>query len=107
MKNGNLEDAVITLIAELKEEKKNPVVGLWVRGLLDKWDENRGQDWFAYAYGTEMSSEKQIIMSFLEWAELYKDATLFHYDGVKESEPFINSFEWEELVDEFLYKDKE
>lgn len=54
-----------------------------------------------------MISDKFIIMSFLEWAETQKDATLFHYDGIKESEPFLNSFEWEELVDEFLCKDKE
>ncbi len=54
-----------------------------------------------------MISDKFIIMSFLEWAETQKDATLFHYDGIKESEPFLNSFEWEELVDEFLSKDEE
>lgn len=54
-----------------------------------------------------MISDKSLIMSFLEWAENYKDATLFHYDGIKQSEPFLNSFEWEELVDEFLCKDKE
>lgn len=62
---------------------------------------------FALPYGTVESYDKKTIMSFLEWAETHKDATLFHYDGIKQSEPFLNSFEWEELVDEFLCKDKE
>lgn len=62
---------------------------------------------FALPYGTVESCDKNTIMSFLDWAENYKDATLFHYDGIKESEPFLNSFEWEQLVDEFLWKEEE
>lgn len=74
------------------------------KGLADKFSVVRRAIVEKAAQIGKVIPMKNDIMEFLSWAEQDKNATLFHYDGIKKPEPFLNSFEWENIVDEFVDK---
>lgn len=69
-KNGNIEIAVINLVNAVVQLQENPFTKEWAKKTLDRWDQDRGEEWI-YTRKEGQFSKSDLEVAFNRWMDHY------------------------------------